>query len=309
VDLGRALLERLDGDVVLSPYGLGRALDVIRRGATGATREALDSVLGSEPPPEVAADGLALAQAAWLAAGYSAGPALDGLDHGPLEVGAVNAWARERTHGMIPRIVERFDSDEILALTDAAYLHAKWAHPFSAAGTRPFAGAGDVAMMTVRGSFEHAGEQAVRLPYGDGTLRFTARLGEALDPGEESWRSDDGRVELPRFTATSALELAPMLRRLGLGPAFDGGHDLDELVVGPGEKALSRVDQRARVEVDEQGTRAAAVTTVGMMRASARIADPFHIVFDRPFTWAVEHAATGTVLFLGRVLNPTERSD
>ena len=84
--------------------------------------------------------------------------------------------------------------------------------------------------------------------------------------------------------------------------------DLDELICGPGSKALGRVVQRARVDVDEAGTRAAATTAV-TARAVAFRHPEFHIVFDRPFTWAVEHAPTGTILFCGRVLNPTERSD
>ena len=78
--------------------------------------------------------------------------------------------------------------------------------------------------------------------------------------------------------------------------------------IGPGEKALSRILQRARVDVDEAGTRAAATTAV-MARAVSLPTNPFHLTFDRPFTWAVEHAPTGTLLFVGRVLQPTERSD
>ena len=66
--------------------------------------------------------------------------------------------------------------------------------------------------------------------------------------------------------------------------------------------------QRARVDIDERGTRAAAVTAV-TARAVAFVQQSFKITFNRPFIWAVEHAPTGTVLVLGRVLNPTERSD
>ena len=152
-----ALLDRLDGgdeDVVLSPYGVARALDVVRRGASGRTHAALDAVLGPDETPEVKADGLLLAQAAWLAPGYEPGPALT-LETGPLEVAAINAWANERTHGMIPAIVDRFGPDEILAITDAIYLDAKWGKPFARVGVRPFAGAGEVAMMSVDGGFEH----------------------------------------------------------------------------------------------------------------------------------------------------------
>jgi serine protease inhibitor len=122
------------------------------------------------------------------------------------------------------------------------------------------------------------------------------------------WRRGYGSVALPRFSTTSSLELADALIELGLGPAFKGSADLDELIVGPGRKALQRVLQRARVDVDEEGTRAAATTAV-TARAVAYIEPSFTIIFDRPFTWAVDHAPTGTPLFVGRVRNPTERSD
>jgi serpin B len=304
MDLGLALLERLEGDVVLSPYSLTRALEVIRDGAMGATGAALDELLGAEPVPELG--GLELAQAAWLAAGYEPGPALR-LETGPLDVDAVNAWAREKTHGMIDRVVESFSADEILALTDAIFFEGKWAQPFTIAGQRPFEGAGDVTMMTVHGDFEHAGQDAVRLPYGSGDLRFVAVLGDTLRR-DLTWSTSEGDVDLPRFSANSRIDLKGPLIDLGLGPAFAGGQDLDTLVTGPGPKALSGIDQAARIDVDEHGTRAAAVTVARIRLVSLRT-DSFHITFDRPFTWAVEHAPTGTLVFVGRVLNPTERSD
>src|SRR4051795_13246830 len=102
MELGPALLERLEGDVVLSPYGLARALAAIRAGATGETREALALI---DDVPEV--EGILSAQAVWLGDGYTAGPALKGLDSGPLDLDRINAWSNEKTNGMIPRILDR----------------------------------------------------------------------------------------------------------------------------------------------------------------------------------------------------------
>jgi serpin B len=321
VDLERALLERFgDEDVVFSPLGLRRALEVVRRGARGRTRAALDEVLGPEPLAAVAVDDadvlLYMATAAWLAPGYSPGPALAGtVETGPLDAGAINAWARERTHGMIPSVVDGVSPEDKLALTDAVYMDARWTQPFDSENTRPrpFQGAGDVAMMDASGEFsyaEGAGMQAVRLPYGQGALQFVGVLGDG-DWRTLAFRRRPGRVELPRFSAESRLVLTEPLQALGLGPAFELGWDLEELLTGPGEKGLGEVLQRARAEVDERGTKAAAVT-VATIRAAAMLREPprpFHIVFDRPFTWAVEHAETGMLLFLGRVHHPTERSD
>jgi serpin B len=311
MELGLALLERLKGDVVLSPYGLARALSVIRDGATGETRTALDAVVGEVP----AVEGILSAQAAWLGQGYSPGPALAGVDTGPLDIVRINAWSNEKTRGKIPRILDGLSADEQFVLTDAEYLEAKWARPFAKAGVAPFEGAGEVPMMRVEGGFEHA-DGAVRMPYRKGDprmveleglsdLRFVAMLGEWR---EQQWRRGHGTIELPRFSTTSTLDLADSLVALGLGPAFVAGGDLENLVIGPGDKSLGRVLQRARVDVDELGTTAAATTAVTVRMVSLRRDEPFHIVFDRPFTWAVEHAPTGTLVFVGRVLNPTERS-
>jgi serine protease inhibitor len=288
MDLGPALLDRLEGDVVVSPYGLARALSTIREGATGETRAALEHL---DAVPEVA--GILSAQAVWLGAGYAPGPALNGLDSGPLDLARINAWSDEKTRGMIPRILDALAEDEIFVLTDAEYLDAKWVFPFTP---------GDP-LMRVDGTFEYA-EDAIRLPYAEHDLRFFATMGEA----PASWSRGYGIVELPRFSRTSSNELAGTLAALGLGPAFEPGTDLDELISGPGRKALGRVVQRARVDVDDAGTRAAATTAVTARTVAFRPPE-FHITFDRPFTWAVEHAPSGTILFCGRVLNPKERSD
>ena len=72
------------------------------------------------------------------------------------------------------------------------------------------------------------------------------------------------------------------------------------------QKALDRVLHRARVDLDEEGTRAAAVTVATAIAVSlpADPPTPFDIRLDRPFTWAIEHRGSGTLLFLGRVTDP-----
>ena len=287
------MLDRLSGDVVYSPYGLTRALSVIREGATGETRRALEQYT---MPPDV--PGVISAQAAWLHADYRPGPKLT-LDTGPLDLAAINAWSNEQTHGMIPRILEDLSDDEIAVITDAEYFDGQWQHPFEDTRKAPFEGAGEVDMMAVEARFEHA-DDAIRLPYMEHDLRFVAMLGEWHDV---EWELGQGTVELPRFTTESSLELDELL-----GLRLEPSHDLDELIAGPGKKAIGRLLQRARVDVDEAGTRAAATTAVTMRTVSMPM-NPFHLTFDRPFTWAIEHAPTGTQLFVGRVVNPTSRRD
>src|SRR5262249_28907531 len=102
-------------------------------------------------------------------------------------------------------------------------------------------------------------------------------------------------------------DLRRALEGLGLGLLFEPGPDLAGLFAGPPEDtALGRVLQNARLEVDEEGTRAAAATAVTAVRVSAAVDPPFQLVADRPFTWAIQDTTSGTLLFVGVVDDPTE---
>jgi serpin B len=339
---GLRLLERLAAarpgeNLVLSPLSVHAALATVREGAAGAARAALDEVLdgaSAEAHAELRRDlverdpgvELLLAQSVWVDDEYELAPEFAalaealGIATGPLDAALVNAWAAEQTRGMIPAVVDSFSEDEKLALADAAYMAGTWTEKFDPAMTeqrpftRPDGSAVDVPSMTGLGNFAYAEEgdlQAIRLPYGNsGELGFIAVLGGPPDDWRalrEAMTFRDGRVELPRLHAESQLELTATLRALGLGPAFELSEDWEGLFRGDGAKALSRVLQRARVEVDEEGTRAAAVTVV-TARAVSAVLDPpppFELKLDRPFLWAVEDAATGTILFLGLVRDPS----
>ena len=325
------LLDRVGADgVVLSPSGVHAALMALRPGVSGAAAAALDHVLGPAPElREIDGDGvvLALAQAVWIDARHELLSdlgietfALDFRD--PAAPRRINTWAAERTRGMVPHVVDALGEDEALALTDAAYFDGAWQHPFDPSDTeprpftRPDGAAADVPTMHAYGSFEYAEDedvQAVRLPYGNsGELCFTAVVAcdglepPMMDPATLETRRRPGSIAVPRFAAQSSLELSDALKGLGLGPAFTPGPDFDGLIAGDAPKALERVLHSARVDVDERGTRAAAVTVVTVTETAAFGGGPFELRLDRPFLWAIEDRRTGTLLFLGIVTDPTE---
>ena len=345
IEFGLRLLGQLGPGTVISPVSLHTALATVREGAAGAAREALDEVLGPEPPADIRVSDpgirLALAQALWVDDEYRLTPAFAaraealGVDcrslgfGDPGAPGVVNAWAAEKTEGMIDHVLDRFEGDEKFALADAAYFEGSWSQRFDRAQTapRPFTRSDgstvEAAMMRQSGWLEYGEDehvQAIRLPYGnEGELGFVAVIArDGIAPPQfdaSSWGAlrermgrRDGAVSLPRLHLTSQLELTDALTALGLGPAFQLGHDFDGMFEGGGEKSLSRVLQRARVDLDEEGTRAAAVTAVMVRAASAPLhpPPPFDLHLDRPFLWAIEHRPTGTLVFLGIVNDPEE---
>ena len=128
---------------------------------------------------------------------------------------------------------------------------SKWAQPFSEAGVAPFEGAGEVPMMRVEGRFDYA-EDAIRLPYRDSDLRFVATLGAVRGVRGRTGRARSSCRASPRPRRWT---WARRWSRSASGRRSCPARELEHLVSGPGEKALGRVLQRARVDVDEQGTR------------------------------------------------------
>ena len=228
-------------------------------------------------------------------------------------------------------MLDGFESDEKLALADAAWFEGTWTVPFDPEitedrpFTRPDGSTVVVPTMSARNEFAYAEDDehaAVRLPYGDDTSSRSSPWPPARDsrrrrstprPGSGSRSSSrPGLVALPRVAAESLLELHEPLEALGLGPAFEPGGDFAALFEGPAPaKSLGRVLHRARVDIDEAGTRAAAVTVVTARATGmpARPPVPFELRLDRPFLWAIEHRPSGTLLFLGRVTDPSRTSE
>jgi serpin B len=161
------------------------------------------------------------------------------------------------------------------------------------------------------------GYQAVLLPYRDASLAMAVVLPDgplaALRPkigaaGLGGLLAGTARhqvtLSMPRFRLESGFDLIPALRRLGVSEAF--GEDADFSGITEAERLqIGAVAHKAYIDVDEQGTEAAAATAV-IMRASAvlRPPPPVTMVVDRPFLFAIIDTATGLPLFLGQVTHP-----
>ena len=240
----------------------------------------------------------------------------------------INRWVNDRTKRKIQHLLQEGSLDERtrLVLTNAIYFEANWSHHFpedathDATFTNLDGSASTVSMMRQKNLLSYAeveGHQLVELPYvGDAVgmvvvlpaagafesfqQDLTAdRLRSLFDAMEET----HGTVSLPRFEVRSKLQLKDVLANLGMSIAFTGGADFSGMVDGATlPLQLDDVVQEAFVHVDEHGTEAAAATAVEVKLSSAST-DPFEMTVNRPFLFLIRDERTGTVLFLGRVVD------
>lgn len=241
----------------------------------------------------------------------------------------INRWVAEATRERIHHLISPADlTDEtILVLLSAIYFKGKWERPFDPAATRelPFTCAdGRVTQqpfMTQSGMFAYYSDeqvQIVRLPYGSGRLsmrivlpargiKLTALFAGLHADQWQSWnqalQSKEGTVKLPRVKLEYAAELSAPLSALDMAIAFDRQRaDFADMAAIRERICISAVRHKAFVEVNEEGTEAAAATGVVMARVTAVMpGERFLMVCDRPFLFAICDDETGLLLFLGCV--------
>jgi serine protease inhibitor len=214
-----------------------------------------------------------------------------------------------------------------LVLASAIYLKAAWTHPFPPGATTdaPFHPAPGterpVPTMRLQERLRYLrgdGYQVVELPYAGQRLGMVIVLPDGPLAPVESRLGRDGlggllaglamrrvTLALPRFRLTSQVSLGPALAALGMPLAFTGQADFTGITTAE-PVHISEVVHQAYLDVDEQGTEAAAATAV-VIRAAARVMmpdPPVEMIVDRPFLFAITELASGWPLFLGRVTDP-----
>ena len=236
-----------------------------------------------------------------------------------------------QTRGKIPEIVDSpIPRDVIMYLINAIYFKGSWTQQFDRALTRNatfnLLGGGLVLAPTMSHGdpaparyYAGDGVTIVDLPYGGRAWSMTIVLPRSaaatdtlvrgLTPERwDAWMglldSTDVFVTMPKLTLRWELELKSVLSALGMGIAFScGDADFTPLYPARGrETCITRVKHKTFVDVYEEGTEAAAVTSVEVGVTSMPV--ELRVVVDRPFLVAIRERLTGTVLFLGRVMNP-----
>jgi serine protease inhibitor len=242
----------------------------------------------------------------------------------PSAVPTINDWVSTATAGKIPTILDKIEDDQVMFLINAIYFKGSWRTRFDPARTvtAPFHAAGgdqSAKLMRREGTIRWLQTptfEAVDLPYGNGAYAMTVVLPAAgvrvddvaasLQPSAwTTWMGQfhdaDVDLQLPRFKLEWQRELTPDLQALGMHAAFeDGGADFTRMSTTLGTRLfISLVKQKTYVDVNEEGTEAAAVTNVGISLTSAPVRRSF--IVDRPFLFVLRERLSGTILFIGKI--------
>lgn len=258
-----------------------------------------------------------------LMAKYGAG--IERLDFSSQKaVDIINCWCKEHTGGMIPEVIDGLEPSAVSCVLNAIFFNGAWQDKFDKKETRLERFQGytrdikRVQMMHRNDKMLYIDNDtyaAVNLPYGKGNYSMTVLLPNAgKGIGEVVGKMGVGELEnmrrkmdecyvdlkLPRFTTEVDLTLNDIIGKLGAPTMFTSGADFSSFA--DGDLHVSKMFQKAKIEVNEEGTKAAAVTGAVVALAMLEPNEPRHVEFhaDRPFVYIITESTTGAILFIGQ---------
>ncbi|MFC1683293.1 serpin family protein [Candidatus Zixiibacteriota bacterium] len=254
-----------------------------------------------------------------------------GLNFGAWDAAAtINAWVEENTNGRIDQIVDDpIDPLYVMFLINAIYFKGDWTYRFdpeltdNALFTLPDGSETTCRMMTQRGRYWHyTGDDfwALDLPYGGADFRMTIVLPDegvdldsliaSIDPQDwdqtlmDDWLTslhrDSLNIYIPKFALEYELYMKEVLTALGMDLAFTPAADFTNMYSGGGVW-IDEVKHKTFIEVNEEGTEAAAVTSTAV---ATGISEDIFLV-NRPFAFVIRENYSGTILFIGKIVDPT----
>lgn len=330
-------------NVVVSPYSAGVALSMLLEGADASTREELLKALSSSPYSGLSLQGddnviISSANSVWFRAGFALKPEykmtldksysaqLYQKDFSQSTVGEINKWCSDNTNGKIPSIIDRIDPSSMMYILNALYFKAPWAFPFrkNATSKQVFhsqRGDEQIDFMHIERDFRYAeveGVQVVRLDYKGGRYYMLVCLPsedenvdliadyiscDLFNKAQSYLRTNKVILSLPKFKLEGEMILNSVLQSMGINEAFSNRADFSRMTNA--SVCVDQVKQKTFIEVSEEGTEAAAVTSIGVKLTSVRPQEqsPVIMTVDRPFVFAIMDGEQNDILFMGNIRN------
>lgn len=240
----------------------------------------------------------------------------------PKTVESINSWVKKNTDGMIPKIIENADRDAVMMLINAVAFEAKWETPYTNDDIEKlefnsYSGKSKkTEFMCSTESVYLSDSDAVGFmkPYKNGRFAFAALLPNedvSIDDyiaslsGEKlmkifssAKKNEEVDVKMPKFKAEYSTQLIDTLKKMGIEDAFDRkSADFSSLIDKNDGAYIGTVMHKTFIEVDQEGTRAAAATLVGISKMSMPAINP--VCLNRPFVYMIVDTETNLPLFIG----------
>jgi serpin B len=247
----------------------------------------------------------------------------------------INGWVKQKTEGKIEKILEKLDPNSVCVLLNAIYFKGIWESQFLKSSTHdaPFSVSASkqvkVSLMYHKSDFKILTEkdfQAVSIPYKGKNLSMVILLPKAVDGlatlekqlttqslKERLAELDEQRVQkielyLPKFKLETTYDLVDPCEKMGMKDAFALERaDFSGMGWPKGSLWISQIKHKAFVEVNEEGTEAAAATAVGMAKMAMPVRDYPVFRADHPFLFIIRDNQSDTILFMGRIVNPNNK--
>ncbi len=243
----------------------------------------------------------------------------------PETIEIINNWVSENTKGKITKVIDEIDALSMMYLINAIYFKGSWTDEFNKERTHKdkfFISNGKSVSCEMMNTaeenlyFENDDFQAIDLPYGKGDFSMIVILpkkGKDINEfisnlNRENWNSwltkfskQSGSLFLPKFKIEYDLEMNDVLKALGMPKAFTDAANFSRMTKRQ-KLYISNVIHKTFVDVNEEGTEAAAVTVVEMRLTSFK--PGFSMRVNRPFVFAIKEKETNSILFIGKIVNP-----
>lgn len=237
----------------------------------------------------------------------------------------INGWANRKTNGLIPKVLTNIDSSIMMLLMNAIYFKGTWVTQFDKKATSEYTFTNEfnaqvkVNMMNATDTFAYVSDnkaQYLDMPYGNKTFSMTVILPSATNSTDDvlnqlnsssfskiisEMKVQKVHVFFPRFKVKNTFMLNAMLQSMGMKKAFQENAELDG-IASMKPLFVSFVKHDTYVEVTEEGTEAAAVTTIGVGTTSVGPTEPYFIA-NKPFLFVIRERSTGVILFVGKMSN------
>jgi serine protease inhibitor len=246
----------------------------------------------------------------------------------PGAVNTINDWVSENTNQLIPKILDQIPDDMVMYLINAVYFKGQWKYTFDQSQTKPGSFyLSDGSTIEAPTMVQHAGLkylktndfEAVELPYNQGNYNMVVLLpsreksvndviGQLSQDNWNNWWSrmtdTDIQIYLPKFKFSyDESRMIPILSAMGMSVAFDSDVADFTRINSNGGLVISQVKHKTYIETNEEGTEAAAVTSIGI-EVTSEPSGPYNLAIDRPFVFFISEKTTGSILFIGTLMNP-----